>query len=251
MQMEKDNDIDISMGGFDPMAIPGSRRVDTSRRRREAAPAADPEPPRARGDRRRKDAPKDAPGKPKKEPRRRPADARPAWLRFFTDKRLHLAVGVVLVVLAALVSIVTLSHLRSGAADQSAVEGMTVGQMAKEGTQVENAGGPFGAKLSQWLFADGLGLGAFVIVAWLALMGAALLKLVKVNFWSLTAKCLFTAIAVSMVCGLLFFNSESYISWGGAHGHYANAWLMSVGNVLLAVAVAVCLVGALACIYLN
>ena len=251
MQMEKDNDIDISMGGFDPMAIPGSRRVDTSRRRREAAPAADPEPPRARGDRRRKDAPKDAPGKPKKEPRRRPADARPAWLRFFTDKRLHLAVGVVLVVLAAVVFIVTLSHLRSGAADQSAVEGMTVGQMAKEGTQVENAGGPFGAKLSQWLFADGLGLGAFVIVAWLALMGAALLKLVKVNFWSLTAKCLFTAIAVSMVCGLLFFNSESYISWGGAHGHYANAWLMSVGNVLLAVAVAVCLVGALACIYLN
>lgn len=245
MQTEKDNDIDISMGGFDPMAIPGSRRVDPARRRRrEAAPAPDETKSR---EPRRKEASK---RQPAKEPRRRVA-SRPGWLRFFADKRVHRAAGVVLVVLAAVVFIVTLSHLRTGAADQSAIDGVSVTQLAKDGTQVENAGGPFGAKLSQWLFADGLGLGAFVVVVWLGLLGASLLKLVKVNFWSVTAKCLFTAIAVSMVCGLLFFNSASYVSWGGAHGHYANAWLMSVGNALLAVAVSVCLVGILACIYLN
>ncbi|MDE6487417.1 MAG: DNA translocase FtsK, partial [Muribaculaceae bacterium] len=225
-----------------PPARPGG--APARRGRREAAPAPDESMAR---EPRRKEAPK---RQPAKEPRKRP-DARPGWLRFFADKRVHRAAGVVLVVLAAVVFIVTLSHLRTGAADQSAIEGMSVGQMAKEGTQVENAGGPFGAKLSQWLFADGLGLGAFVVVAWLGLVGAALLKLVKVNFWALTAKCFFTAIAVSMVFGLLFFNAESYVSWGGAHGHYANEWLMSVGNALLAVAVSVCLVGVLACIYLN
>ena len=150
-----------------------------------------------------------------------------------------------------MIFIVTISHLRSGAADQSAVEGMSIAEMARQGVPVDNAGGAFGAKLSQWLFADGLGLGAFVLVVWLAMLGFSLLRLVKVRFWSLSAKCLFTAIAVSIVCGLLTFNSDSYVQWGGVHGHYVNEWLMSVGNALLAVAVSVCLVGVLACIFLN
>jgi len=244
-----DNDkIDISMDGFDPSAIPGSRRV------------ANPTPQPARGKTsdggqrpqqpRRKAAVPPA-GRAAGKDKRRRADGRPGWVRFLADRRTHRAAGVVLVVLAAVVLIVTLSHLRNGAVDQSAVENASVAQMAEAGIKVENAGGPFGAKLSQWLFADGLGLGAFIVVVWLAMVGVGLLKLIKLRFWSLTAKCLFSAITVSVVAGLLFYNSESYIHWGGSHGHYVNAWLMSMGNALLAVAVSVCLLGVLACIYLN
>ena len=244
-----DNDkIVISMDGFDPSAIPGSRRV--------ANPT--PQPTRGKtsdgGQRpqqpRRKAAVPPA-GRAAGKDKRRRADGRPGWVRFLADRRTHRAAGVVLVVLAAVVLIVTLSHLRNGAVDQSAVENASVAQMAEAGIKVENAGGPFGAKLSQWLFADGLGLGAFIVVVWLAMVGVGLLKLIKLRFWSLTAKCLFSAITVSVVAGLLFYNSESYIHWGGSHGHYVNAWLMSMGNALLAVAVSVCLLGVLACIYLN
>ena len=210
-----DNDkIDISMDGFDPSAIPGSRRV--------ANPT--PQPTRGKtsdgGQRpqqpRRKAAVPPA-GRAAGKDKRRRADGRPGWVRFLADRRTHRAAGVVLVVLAAVVLIVTLSHLRNGAVDQSAVENASVAQMAEAGIKVENAGGPFGAKLSQWLFADGLGLGAFIVVVWLAMVGVGLLKLIKLRFWSLTAKCLFSAITVSVVAGLLFYNSESYIHWGGSH----------------------------------
>ncbi|MDE6109140.1 MAG: hypothetical protein K2F72_02505, partial [Muribaculaceae bacterium] len=123
--------------------------------------------------------------------------------------------------------------------------------MAAEGTAVQNVGGPLGAKVSQWLFADGLGAGAFVIALWLGMVAAGLLGWMKINFWSLTAKCLFSAISLSIVLGLVFYGTHSYVHWGGAHGREVNTWLFSVGNVLLAVGVSVCLVGIAACIYIN
>lgn len=242
--MKTDN-TDLGMDGFDPMAIPGSRAVSARTRRRPAADPAPSEPEEAPEPRHRKRPARPAAAKASG------ADGRPAWLRALADKRLHRAMGVVLVVLATVVFVVTVSHLRNGAADQSAVEGMSISQMARDNVKVENSGGAFGAKLSQWLFADGLGLGAFVLVVWLGMLGFSLLKLVKVRFWSLSAKCLFTAIAVSIVCGLVTYNADSYVQWGGVHGHYVNEWLMSIGNALLAVAVSVCLVGVLCCIFLN
>ncbi|MDE6497703.1 MAG: DNA translocase FtsK [Muribaculaceae bacterium] len=123
--------------------------------------------------------------------------------------------------------------------------------MAAQGTEVQNVGGPLGAKVSQWLFADGLGAGAFVIALWLGLVAAGLLGWMKINFWSLTAKCLFSAISLSIVLGLVFYGTNTYVHWGGAHGREVNTWLFSVGNVLLAVGVSVCLVGIAACIYIN
>lgn len=239
---------DLGMDGFDPMAIPGSRPV-SPRAQRQQQPASNSADRYGDTSPRRQRRGTDSSARQKKT--RAARDGRPSWLLALSDKRLHRAVGVVFVVLAAVIFIVTVSHLRNGAADQSAVEGMSVAEMARQKVPVENTGGAFGAKLSQWLFADGLGLGAFVLVVWLGMLGLSLLKLVTLKFWSLSAKCLFTAISVSIVCGLLTFNSDSYVQWGGVHGHYVNEWLMSMGNALLAVAVSVCLVGVLACIFIN
>lgn len=241
---------DLGMDGFDPMTIPGSRTVSPRARAErtrgyQSRPAANPSDEVPRPEPRKRE------GAQPRQVKKKPADTRPGWLRLLCDARLHKAIGVLLVVLAGVVFIVTLSHLRAGAADQSAVEGLSITQMAEQNVPVANAGGPFGAKLSQWLFADGLGLGAFVLVLWMAMIGLSLLKFIKVNFWALTAKCMFTAIAVSIVCGLLTYNARTYVHWGGVHGHFVNEWLMGVGNVLLAVAVSVSLVGVLACIFLN
>ncbi len=248
-----DYDIDISMDGFEPTPRPGARRgqaaPDRSRQPRDGRREPERQPAAgARDDRSQRPAGGTRPGA---RPKRPAAGGRPGWLRFLTDKRTHRALGVVLLVVALLVLAFTVSHLYEGAADQSAIEGHTVAQLAAEGTPVQNVGGPLGAKVSQWLFADGLGAGAFVIALWLGLVAAGLLGWMKINFWSLTAKSLFSAIALSIVLGLLFYGSHNYVHWGGAHGREVNEWLFSIGNVLLAVGVSVCLVGIAACIYIN
>ena len=242
---DNDNLDSLGIDSFDTMAIPGSRRI--ARDRQPVPDRPSPAAEKRAGRKNKKDAAESAAGsRRKKNP-----DARPGWLRFFTDRRTHRAIGVLLVIIAAVIFMATLSHLHNGAADQSAIEGRSISAIAADGTHVENIGGPAGAKFSQWLFADGLGMGAFAIVVWLALLGIGMLRLIKIRFWSLTAKCLFSAVALSIVCGLVFYNSDSYIHWGGSHGHYANQWLMSVGHALLAVAVSVGLVAVAVCIFFN
>ena len=243
--MDNDN-LDISMGGYDPVNIPGSRRVADRRSDARTADTGRRTSGQKASDKRRNQT----------APRREPAPARrksgkPALLRFFADKRTRAALGVVLVVTSLLMLAATVSHMRNGAADQSAIESMSVGQMAASGVAVGNAAGPAGATLSQWLFADGLGVGSFVLVVWIAMLGLSLLRIIKVHFWSLTAKCLFSAISLSIVTGLITYGADSYVHWGGAHGRQANEWLMGVGHVLLAIAVSVALTGILICIYLN
>ena len=258
-----DYDIDISMDGFEPSPRPGTRRTQAAER---PAPQQQQrgETRRPR-ERRRDDDERDerenragqardsrsGAVRPGARPKRPNPGGRPAWLRFLADRRTHRAFGVVLLVVSLLVLAFTVSHLYEGAADQSAIEGRSVAQMAAEGTTVQNVGGPLGAKVSQWLFADGLGAGAFIIALWLGMVAAGLLGWLKINFWSLTAKCLFSAISLSIVLGLVFYGTDSYVHWGGAHGREVNTWLFSVGNVLLAVGVSVCLVGIAACIYIN
>ncbi|MDE6287074.1 MAG: hypothetical protein K2L99_08790, partial [Muribaculaceae bacterium] len=251
-----DYDIDISMDGFEPTPRPGTRRTNPApekpqQRRGDSRRAQ--ERPATAPDSRRSDDRNDRGGnvRPGARAKRPSQGGRPGWIRFLADKRTHRAFGVILLVVALLVLAFTVSHLYDGAADQSAIEGRSVAQMAAEGTAVQNVGGPLGAKVSQWLFADGLGAGAFVIALWLGMVAAGLLGWMKINFWSLTAKCLFSAISLSIVLGLVFYGTHSYVHWGGAHGREVNTWLFSVGNVLLAVGVSVCLVGIAACIYIN
>ena len=93
---------------------------------------------------------------------------------FIFDRRTHMGVGVVLIVLAVMIAVTTISHLAHGAADQSLTVGRSVVDIVESGEPVQNIGGAFGAKLSQMLMAEGLGVGAFVLVVWLAILGLRL-----------------------------------------------------------------------------
>ncbi len=145
----------------------------------------------------------------------------------------------------------TISHFRAAAADQSLVLNDTLGQMTDAGRDVENIGGPLGAYLSHVIFTEWFGIGAFVIVAYLFLLGLSLLKLRKAHFWALTFKCLLLTVTISLVGGLVTFNDSSPIFWGGYHGHFANDYLIKVSGVIGALAVNLILILAVTCVYIN
>ena len=173
-----------------------------------------------------------------------------SFKNFIKDHRTHIALGIILVAMAFVMAISTVSHLKNGAIDQSVVDsGASVGQIADG--NIQNVGGAFGAWLSHVLMTEGLGIGAFVLVYYVATLGLGLLGVVKCRFWSLTFKCLFSAIALSIIIGFITLGSTSFIHWGGVHGRYVNLWLMHIGSWPLAVAVTAALAGVLVAIYLK
>lgn len=171
-------------------------------------------------------------------------------VEFFRDKRTHLALGVALITIAIVMAISAVSHLKNGPIDQSIVEGAgSVGAIASSGTAVQNTGGPLGAWLSHVLMTEGLGIGAFVLVIYLGILGLSLLGAMKCRFWSLTFKCLFTAISISVIIGLVTLTTDSFTHWGGVHGRYVNLWLIEMGSWVTAYAVGVILTGCLVAVY--
>lgn len=171
---------------------------------------------------------------------------------FYRDKRFRLGFGIFLVVVAFVMLLSAISHLKNGAIDQSVVAGRSVNEIANSGEPVRNVGGALGAWLSDALMTRGLGLGAFVLVFWLGAIGLSLLhKSIKIKFWSFSFKCIFTALSVSVIAGLLMFDSPSLFHWGGVHGRYVNIELERLGGPLLSYAVTVILAGCLIAIYLN
>lgn len=171
---------------------------------------------------------------------------------FYRDRRFRLGFGIFLVVVAFVMALSAISHLKNGAIDQSVVAGRSVGEIADSGEAVQNVGGPLGAWLSDALMTRGLGLGAFVLVFWLGAVGLSLLhKSIRIKFWPFSFKCIFTALSVSVIAGLLMSGSPSMFHWGGVHGRYVNIELEHLGGPLLSYAVTVILAGCLTAIYLN
>lgn len=175
-----------------------------------------------------------------------------SFLSFFKDRRTHISLGIIIISIAFIMAISTVSHLKNGAIDQSMVaNGTSISQLAYSGAEIQNAAGPFGAWLSHVLMTEGLGIAAFILVFYLAVVGLELLGVLRIKFWSLTFKCLFSAIALSVIIGFVTLSSASFLHWGGVHGRYVNLWLMQVGSWPLALAASVSLSGVLFAIYLN
>lgn len=215
----------ISTDGFDPdpMVDPQSQR-----KRKE------PEPARRKG------------AKTKKTP------TQPGgFVRFIRDKRTHTFVGILLLLFAVYLLIVSISFFSSSEADQSKVLHHTVNELASQPGAIENAGGPFGAYMSHLLLTEWLGLGSFFLIFYIGAIGATLVRLHKFRFWMLTFKCLILAVTTSIVIGLLTFSSGGHIFWGGHHGYYVNDFLIRTASVWGAIGVSLLLVALVVLIYLT
>ncbi|MDE7426900.1 MAG: DNA translocase FtsK [Muribaculaceae bacterium] len=168
------------------------------------------------------------------------------------DRRLHVAIGVALVISAVVLLAMTFSHLRSGAADQSMVESRTMTEITQSGTDaVQNVGGAVGAKTTHMLATDGLGLGMFMIVIWLGGVGLALLGALRIKFWAFSFKCLLTAVTSSIILGVVAYSAQSAIHWGGVHGRSIAHTLYTYGGTMVAWAVALIFAGFLVAAFLH
>lgn len=220
-------------------AAPSAQR----RQRPSAEPLQGQEAPKARK------KPTQRPEQPRK-PRQHAPTLAP-WLTFLTGRKFRLGLGIVLAMLTVVMLIVSINFLKSGAADQSIVEGRTPAEIQMSGAEVSNAGGPVGAWLAHHLFIEGLGIGSFVIVFYTGVLALSLLGARRLHFWAFTFKCLFTAISLSIVFGLFLYDAETAFHWGGVHGRYINQWMMSMTGMLGTYALSITLISLLTVIYFT
>ncbi len=172
-----------------------------------------------------------------------------AFSKFIHDRRLHLYLGIMAIVIGGVMAVMLISHLRHAAADQSHIINQTVDEIVATNTQIENSGGAFGAWLTHVLFAESLGIGSFVIAIYLLVMGGYLVAQKKFSFWPMAFRCLLLAITSSIVAGLITFENDSVIYWGGTHGHYINQYLLNVTDIIGTLAVNLLLISAVVCAY--
>ncbi len=170
---------------------------------------------------------------------------------FFKDKRTHILIGVFMLICAVYLLIISISYFSVGDIDQSRVLHNSISELSQQNESIQNAGGPFGAVLSHSLITQGLGVGALVLIFYLAAIGISLLKIYKFRFWPFTFKCIIISITLSIVTDLITFNNSSYIYWGGEHGHFVNDFLLRTTNIWGALGVSIILLTIVALIFFN
>lgn len=167
------------------------------------------------------------------------------------DGRVKMFAGIVVLLLAAYCLIAALSAFLHAGDDQAVLQYNSLGQIVKSGREVANDAGPAGAVIGRLMLTDTLGLGSFVIVYYMVMLGLKLVGLSKVRVWPLTLKCLVLAISLSIVAGLLTFNLAGPIRFGGEHGYYVNQWLINVASPIGAICVSIALVALVIIIFLT
>lgn len=169
---------------------------------------------------------------------------------FFADRRLYLALGVLCLTAAAFALVSAVSWFLSAEADQTKVLYNDAGQIVAAGMDIENAGGPTGAILGNFMLTESLGVGSLVLIFYVFALGLRLSGRWHFKFWPMTFKCLLLAVAASVVAGLVTMRGASVIRWGGHHGYYVNRLLIDYASPFGAICVSVALVALVAIIYL-
>ena len=189
---------------------------------------------------------------PRTQPKRRKSgDKTPGFIRFITDRRTHLALGIVFCVIAVIMVCTSVSFIMNGMEDQSEISGRTMSEIAESDSEIKTVGGIFGAKLASYLLVDTLGVASFIIAFYVFMIGLSLMRVHRCRFVSLTFKCLFSAISLSVILGLLTYDSEGLFHWGGNHGHYLNGFLLKYSDTFGAYMFSLILAGVLVAVFLN
>lgn len=162
---------------------------------------------------------------------------------FFTSQTLRWIVGLFLALFAVYIGIAFLSYFATCVQDQSEINNTAIG-FSRE---IANAAGEGGARLSEFLINEFFGVGSFVGIVWMIVIGLRLLsgrpRFKPVNF---TIKCLVALITVSLIVGLLTIGMQTSVNWGGYHGRYVNEFIIHFlgwsGAVILCIFMLCCFV---------
>ncbi len=169
---------------------------------------------------------------------------------FVRDYRTHLGVGIFLCLAAVVMVVCGISFLFSSAADQSVIHGRSIEDVVASGDVVDNVGGAFGAKLAELLLVNTFGLSSFILAFYVFALGLAVMRVHKINFFSLTFRCLFSTAAVSIIVGLFSIHRPGIFNLGGSHGLYINLWLDRYAGALGTYCASLLLAGLLIAVFL-
>ena len=172
-------------------------------------------------------------------------------LRFFNDKRTHYFIGITLIFIAAFITIASISHIKYGAEDQSTIVNNSIIAAGQGDDATKNSAGSFGAYISQIALTQWLGIGAFILIIYISLVGYSFLRKTNLKFWSLTFKSLILAIATSIILGFITYNSDAPLYLGGQHGYHINDILFKTTGLLGTTLVNILIVILVVFIFLN
>ncbi len=135
------------------------------------------------------------------------------------DEKFQMSLGIFLIVSSFALFIAFFSYLFTGKADQSVVETVFSTTMRESGTEIENWLGMLGAVLAHIFVFKWFGLGAFLLVPLIFLMGWKLAF--KIEVLPLIPALQFTAFAIlwsSLLMSSLFTKESEIGFWGGGLG---------------------------------
>lgn len=180
-------------------------------------------------------------------PRRRS----PGVMALLRDQRTHIFMGILLSLMTVYLLMVTLSYFSTVVHDQSTVLNNSLNEMTFKSGEISNIGGPLGAWLSDLLIRRWLGISSFVLLIWMGVVSLSLLKVRQTPFWPLTFRCLLTAIALSVIAGLVTWELQTAVMWGGAHGHYLNEYIIALAGLPGAIALSLLMASLLVLLFIN
>lgn len=158
---------------------------------------------------------------------------------FFSNERTRFITGLIISIFTIYVGLALLSFFFTGAADQSKIENVPLGDLLVNRGSVENWTGVRGAVLADVLMNRWFGISSFMILFFMGSVGARLMNLSRV---SLLRRFLLSA--ALLIWGSLFFAfvfisgyEDSYIYLGGQHGYYLSEMMIKnigiPGTILL------------------
>ena len=154
------------------------------------------------------------------------------FMAFFQNGQFRLGAGCVMLLTGIYLLISFLSYfLSAGMSDQNRIANYSMIENAQVPDQIRNAGAAVGASLSDFFISSGVGVAAFIIVAWFLTLGMRLVrKGKKTHFFSYTFVCLFSIFTFSMIVGAatFFMKPITFFPLGGYFGFYANKWLLGL-----------------------
>ncbi|MBQ9637157.1 MAG: DNA translocase FtsK 4TM domain-containing protein [Prevotella sp.] len=158
----------------------------------------------------------------KKKTTKKPKNAAEAvgFQNILSNEKTDFILGIILILLAIFVIIAMVSYFTTGQADQSILEDLRPGEWLNSERQFQNYCGSIGAIMAYTLITQNFGLSAFLIPAFIILVGLRLMRVYKVNLW----KWFFGMALIMIWCSVTFAKfltplmGEQVFNPGGNHG---------------------------------
>lgn len=153
----------------------------------------------------------------------------PLLKTFLTNERTCFITGLILVMVTIYVALALISFFFTGAADQSLVQNIPLGDLLINRGAVENWTGVRGAFLADLLMNRLFGLSSFALLFFLGSVGAKLMGLSRVSLIKRFLSCAAILIWGSVFFAFVFISGyeDSFIYLGGQHGYYISEVLVA------------------------